>query len=47
MEMSNQSYLDITMMPVKRFNDYLKWKVKLEDEKQKTIEELSRSGGVS
>lgn len=43
MEMSHQSYIDTMMMPVKRFNDYLKWKVKLEEEKQKAIEELSRS----
>lgn len=47
MEMSKQSYFEATLMPVKRFNDYLRWKVKLEEEKQKTIEELTRSSGAS
>jgi len=39
MEMSHQSYTEVVMMPVKRFYDYLKWKTKLEEERQKKIEE--------
>lgn len=37
MEMSKQSYNDIMFMPVKRFQNYLKWKNDLEDEKQKLL----------
>ena len=37
MEMSKQSYHEITQMPVKKFYDYLKWKTDLEDEKRKMI----------
>jgi len=37
MEMSKQSYSDTMLMPVKRFQDYLKWKTDLEDEKQKML----------
>lgn len=37
MEMSKQSYNEVTTMPVKKFYDYLKWKSELEDEKQKMI----------
>ncbi len=39
MELSKQSYLEIIEMPVKRLHDYLKWKDKLEEEKQKIMEE--------
>lgn len=39
MEMSHQSYIEVVAMPVKRFYDYLKWKSKLEEERQKRIEE--------
>ena len=42
MEMSHQSYIDVVMMPVKRFTDYLKWKSKLEEERHKKIEEENR-----
>jgi hypothetical protein len=43
MEMSKQSYADIMLMPVKRFQDYMKWKNDLEDEKQKMIlEEVNK-----
>jgi hypothetical protein len=43
MEMSKQSYIDTMLMPVKRFQDYLKWKNDLEEEKQKLIlEEVSK-----
>ena len=39
MEMSKQSYGDVISMPVKRFQDYMKWKSDLEDEKQKMLVE--------
>jgi len=39
MEMSKQSYIEVCMMPYKRFQDYMKWKARLEEEKQKRIEE--------
>ena len=39
MEMSNQSYIEVIAMPVKRFYDYLKWKTDLEEEKKKMMEE--------
>jgi len=37
MEMSKQSYSDVMAMPVKRFQDYMKWKTDLEEEKQKML----------
>ena len=39
MEMGKQSYSETMSMPVTRFYNYLKWKIKLEDEKQKMISE--------
>ena len=39
MEMSKQSYIEVMRMPVKRFYDYLVWKVKLEEEKRKMMDE--------
>jgi hypothetical protein len=45
MELSRQAYPDIMLMPVKRFQDYLKWKSKLEDEKQKRFEEDAKKHG--
>lgn len=43
MEMSKQSYHETMLMPVKRFQDYMKWKSDLEDEKQRLIlEEVSK-----
>jgi hypothetical protein len=39
MEMSTQSYPDTMDMPVKRFQNYLRWKTKLEDEKKKALDE--------
>ena len=45
MEMSKQSYVECLSMPYKRFKDYMEWKVKLEDEKQKKInEEMNKHG---
>ena len=37
MEMSKQSYSEVMLMPVKRFQNYMKWKNDLEEEKQKMI----------
>lgn len=45
MELSRQSYIDVMLMPVKRFQEYLKWKSKLEEEKQKRYEEDSKKHG--
>lgn len=42
MEMSKQSYSEIMKMPVKKLFNYLKWKTKLEEEKQKRIEEETK-----
>jgi len=42
MEMSNQSYIEVVSMPVKRFYDYVRWKTKLEEEKRKLIKEGSK-----
>ena len=39
MEMSTQSYPATIEMPVKRFQNYLKWKAKLEDDKKKALDE--------
>jgi hypothetical protein len=39
MDLSKQSYVECMMMPFKRFQDYMKWKTKLEDEKLKKIQE--------
>jgi len=45
MEMSKQSYGECMSMPFKRFQEYMEWKAKLEDEKQKKInEEMSKHG---
>jgi hypothetical protein len=43
MEMAKQSYSDTVKMPVKRFQNYLKWKSDLEEDKQKAlVEEFSK-----
>ena len=42
MELGKQGYFDVVTMPVKRFKDYLKWKSKLEEEKQKKYDEEVR-----
>ena len=39
MEMMKQPYLNILAMPYKFFIDTLDWKIKLEDEKKKYMEE--------
>lgn len=38
-QLMNQPYHDVVFMPVKRFQDLIKWKTKLEEEKQKLIKE--------
>ena len=38
-EMVHQGYIDIMHMPVKRFNDLLKWKSDIEDQRMKLIED--------
>lgn len=37
MEMSKQSYNEVSSMPVKKFYDYLKWKTDLEEDKRKML----------
>ena len=39
MELTKQGYLQVLMMPVNRFYNFLKWKAELEKEKQKIINE--------
>jgi hypothetical protein len=39
MELSKQSYQDVTNMPVTRFQNYLKWKIKLDEDKKKMLDE--------
>jgi hypothetical protein len=39
MEFSKQSYIDVLNMPVERFHGYMKWKVKIEEEKVKSLQE--------
>ena len=39
MEMSKQSYIETVSMPVKKFYDYLSWKIRLEEEKKKIMDE--------
>jgi hypothetical protein len=45
MELSKQSYQNVMLMPVKKLFDYLKWKTKLEEDKQKRIEEETKKSG--
>lgn len=37
--MSKQSYPETMLMPVKKLQDYLKWKTDLESERKKVLEE--------
>jgi len=41
-EMLHQGYLDIMIMPVKRFNDLLKWKSDIEDQRMRLIEDRKK-----
>ena len=42
MELMNQPYLDVVSMPYKFFLDTVKWKMDLEEEKRKRIEEKTK-----
>jgi hypothetical protein len=39
MEYSKQGYLDTMNMPIGRFRNYLKWKIKLEDKKKELMQD--------
>lgn len=39
MELMKQQYHDVVHMPIKSFQDLLKWKTDLENEKQKLMKE--------
>ena len=41
MDLTGQKYIDIMYMPIKTFLDFIKWKIEIEEEKQKKIEELT------
>jgi hypothetical protein len=44
--LTKQGYYEISMMPVNRFYNLLRWKAELEKEKQKLINEsISKSKG--
>lgn len=43
MELSNQSYIDVVQMPVKKMYDYLKWKTDLEESRQKQIRDKTKT----
>ena len=42
MDLTGQSYIDVLYMPVKFFLDFIKWKIQIEDEKQKKINEITK-----
>ena len=44
MELAKQSYPDTLKMPVNRFQTYLKWKIKLEEDKSKSLDEQLAKG---
>ncbi len=39
MELSKQSYLEVSLMPVQKFYKYIKWKNDLEEKKKQMLEE--------
>ena len=43
MELSGQTYDSITVMPIQKLYEYLKWKSDLEEEKQKIIKERTKN----
>jgi len=45
MELMRQQYTTVMMIPIGRFYEMLKWKSKLEEEKQRIIKD--RSGKIS
>jgi hypothetical protein len=44
MELAKQAYPDTVVMPVTRFQNYLKWKIKLEEDKSKSLDEQLLKG---
>jgi len=44
MELSKQGYPDTIDMPVNRFQNYLKWKIKLDEDKKKALDEEVTKG---
>jgi len=45
MEMCKSAYTSVIEMPIKRFYNYLKWKINLEEDKKKMInEEMTKKG---
>ena len=44
MEMSKQPYPETLNMPVNRFTNYLKWKMKLEEDKAKALDQKMAQG---
>ena len=42
MDLTGQKYLDIMYMPVKTFLDFIKWKMQVEEEKNKKIDDLTK-----
>lgn len=42
MDLTGQTYHDVMFMPIKTFFDYIKWKVQVEEEKHKKIDELTK-----
>lgn len=42
MDLTGQKYLDIMHMPIKFFLDFIKWKIQIEEEKQKKIDDLTK-----
>jgi len=41
MDLTGQKYIDIMYMPIKTFLDFIKWKIEVEESKQKKIDELT------
>jgi len=39
MELSKQPYTDTIEMPINRFQNYLRWKIKLDEDKKKALDE--------
>jgi len=41
MRITKQQYYDIMIMPIKRFNDFIKWNIDVEEEKNRKLTDLS------
>lgn len=46
MELTKQGYLDIMLMPLGRFYAFLNWKIKLEEEKSRQMEDKIKDGNI-